>query len=620
MYALQMQTACQGEGDGELGPCDPLQSMQQPEQQQQPITQDCSSFDIVRATQFGALDRVKELVEAGADVNKPDSETVTLLHWAAINNRKEIVKYLIAKGAVVDAIGGDLRSTPLHWAARQGHLPTVVILMKAGANPTLRDCEGSTCIHLAAQFGRTPIIAYLVAKGINPNTPDRSAMTPLMWSAYNIKSLDPTRLLLVLGASHSLTDNIYGNTALHWAIIAKNNSAIKTLVHYGASLDIPNFKNETPMLLLGPHIGAAWLGHKFSHEIKQKQGRTKLWFRDKRIRWYCMVSTPFVLFYAIGMIFQSGLDYLLKLFAFVALYIVIHTANNHVYDDRLSYVLPMSIYLATKMWIYVTWLFWLGIHAAWYLWLLLVSGSVPLWFCFLKSWRGDPGVIKVSQEEKLNSLIELAENGGFGPQLFCHTCLVRKPIRSKHCSVCDVCVARYDHHCPWVNNCIGARNHKYFLGFLASLYGLCFVILTASIQYWQFECWTDLTNTHTADNYLIAAATCDAWIMWVTANTALHLFWVGTLLACQCYQIVVLGMTTNERINAGRYKHFSNGNPFHRGALQNIADFCDCSLCGLQAKPSTDWLHSYDLKQSVEKLPLLPEKDNYQLPLSATRT
>lgn len=68
--------------------------------------------------QYGALERVTELVEAGADVNQPDAETVTLLHWASINNRKEIVKYLIAKGASVDAIGGELQSTPLHWATR----------------------------------------------------------------------------------------------------------------------------------------------------------------------------------------------------------------------------------------------------------------------------------------------------------------------------------------------------------------------------------------------------------------------------------------------------------------------------------------------------------------------
>ena len=64
------------------------------------------------------MDRVKELIEAGYDVNQADAETVTLLHWAAINNRKELIKYLVSKGAVVDAIGGELQSTPLHWATR----------------------------------------------------------------------------------------------------------------------------------------------------------------------------------------------------------------------------------------------------------------------------------------------------------------------------------------------------------------------------------------------------------------------------------------------------------------------------------------------------------------------
>ena len=83
----------------------------------------------------------------------------------------------------------------------------------------------------------------------------------------------------------------------------------------------------------------------------------------------------------------------------------------------------------------------------------------------------------------------------------------------------------------------GSHNHKYFLGFLASLFGLCIVVLSASVQYWQFECWTNLTNGHTADNYLVSAATCDPWVMWIAANTALHSLWVGALLACQAYQV-----------------------------------------------------------------------------------
>lgn len=188
-----MQTACQGEGNGE--PDIPASLHQEPTR---PSIQDCSSFDIVRATQYGALDRVTELVEAGADVNQPDAETVTLLHWAAINNYKDIVKYLMVKGAVVDAIGGELISTPLHWATRQGHLGIVVILMRAGADPTLRDSEGFSCIHLATLFGHTAIVAYLVAKGVNPNMLDRSAMTPLMWSAYKVNRYIKGRLGVTL--------------------------------------------------------------------------------------------------------------------------------------------------------------------------------------------------------------------------------------------------------------------------------------------------------------------------------------------------------------------------------------------------------------------------------------
>ena len=96
---------------------------------------DASGFDIVKvflnifvsyfgilfyqATQYGAIERVQEILDEGFDVNQRDGENVTLLHWAAINNRKEIVRLYISAGSEVDAVGGELLSTPLHWASRQ---------------------------------------------------------------------------------------------------------------------------------------------------------------------------------------------------------------------------------------------------------------------------------------------------------------------------------------------------------------------------------------------------------------------------------------------------------------------------------------------------------------------
>lgn len=136
--------------------------------------------------QFGLVNRCQQLLNEGFDVNQRDTENITLLHWAAINCRKDIVKLFVDYGAIVDAVGGELNSTPLHWATRQGHLSIVVLLMKNGADPTLRDGEGCSAIHLASQFGYTSIVAYFLAKGISPDIQDRNGMTPIMWSACRI--------------------------------------------------------------------------------------------------------------------------------------------------------------------------------------------------------------------------------------------------------------------------------------------------------------------------------------------------------------------------------------------------------------------------------------------------
>ena len=67
------------------------------------------------------------------------------------------------------------------------------------------------------------------------------------------------------------------------------------------------------------------------------------------------------------------------------------------------------------------------------------------------------------------------------PIHLCPKCMVIRTPRSRHCSTCNYCVERYDHHCPWVNNCIGQKNHGYFMVFLTSLFLAVLSIFTFTI-------------------------------------------------------------------------------------------------------------------------------------------
>mmetsp|Transcript_9984 Transcript_9984/g.14128 ORF Transcript_9984/g.14128 Transcript_9984/m.14128 type:complete len:381 (+) Transcript_9984:119-1261(+) len=68
----------------------------------------------------------------------------------------------------------------------------------------------------------------------------------------------------------------------------------------------------------------------------------------------------------------------------------------------------------------------------------------------------------------------------------CRRCNTFKPRRAHHCSICQRCIIKMDHHCPWVNNCVGIGNHKYFLLFIFYTFLSClYSIILVTVRFFQ---------------------------------------------------------------------------------------------------------------------------------------
>ncbi|XP_012257947.2 palmitoyltransferase ZDHHC3-A [Athalia rosae] len=110
----------------------------------------------------------------------------------------------------------------------------------------------------------------------------------------------------------------------------------------------------------------------------------------------------------------------------------------------------------------------------------------------LKAVCSDPGVVPLPQTRMDFSDIHTGGNrDDFDERddwTVCTRCETYRPPRAHHCRICKRCIRRMDHHCPWINNCVGERNQKYFIQFLVYVGILAFYAITLVILSWVSDC------------------------------------------------------------------------------------------------------------------------------------
>jgi palmitoyltransferase ZDHHC13/17 len=178
---------------------------------------------LINAVQLGNSQLVVESINAGISANTKDIEDCSLLHWAAINNRIEVLDVLLKNGANVNIIGGLNREIALQWAVRRGDSGKVVsILVTNKSDLTIKSIQGYDSLFLAVISGHVHIAFLLLHSGADPNTRDLQGNSPLHYLLQQPNpstSIDMIRLLLRFGGDCT-AENDAGETPLH--ILATN--------------------------------------------------------------------------------------------------------------------------------------------------------------------------------------------------------------------------------------------------------------------------------------------------------------------------------------------------------------------------------------------------------------
>ncbi|HEY0962789.1 MAG TPA: ankyrin repeat domain-containing protein [Pseudomonadales bacterium] len=238
---------------------------------------DARNVDLLLAVKAGESNNALVLLDGASDVNLPEADGMTALHYAVLNDDLAVVTALIGAGADIHA-ASRYGVTPVYLAAQNGSAPVLAVLLDAGADPNQLYREGETALMTAARTGDVDTVKLLLDNGAKVDEREQwHGQTALMWAAaQGHAELIP--LLVERGAKVNATSNVEvwerqvtdeprdkwlppgGMTPLMFAAREGCLACIEPLLDAGADIDAATPKGITALLgaIINGHYDVAY--------------------------------------------------------------------------------------------------------------------------------------------------------------------------------------------------------------------------------------------------------------------------------------------------------------------------------------------------------------------------
>lgn len=420
----------------------------------------------------------------------------------------------------------------------------IALFIEIGADLTATNKQGLGVMHIAAQGDQPLSLALLHYQyGCEYLKLDDKRSTALHWAAY-LGSDQSAALLLAWDKDKSLINehDADGHTALHLAAISGNLKIVRTLLLHGADSKrsvspIQDGKGRTPL-----DIARESKVENIANLLQESRFLTACGMRpslrEQHKSWGNVLA--FLLLLSLG-----------NLYAYLCL----------VPEEA---VVPMICLLALL-----------------YFFIILLVCRDP----------GGPSQFPAQNLPTEKPLLHLYLTNEV--HKVCPECIIIQPKRARHCTICRMCVFKYDHHCPWLNNCIGARNIGIFYLFLLLLWVDLVLLLVGIGIGWVlvFHGPEDFAVKSVWKGLSLVIALVDAGFL----GPLSLLLWVQT-------RNLMLNRTTHERFaytNRDKSDSVSSQPPESSGScISNCHEMC-CS-----SEISADLTASHPLNSSLDR-PLL---------------